>query len=47
MPGQGHSGGKVAFIDTESTFRPDRLRPIAERFNLDPDAVLQNIGTVT
>ena len=28
---------KVTFIfsDTENTFRPDRLRPIADRFNLD------------
>ena len=24
---------KVAFIDTENTFRPDRIRSIAERFN--------------
>jgi len=43
MPGQGHGGGKVAFIDTENTFRPDRLRPIAARFNLDSDAILENI----
>ena len=35
MPGMGHGGGKVAVIDTENTFRPDRLRPIAARFNLD------------
>ena len=31
----GYTGGKVVFIDTENTFRPDRLRPIADRFNLD------------
>ena len=31
----GYCGGKVIYIDTENTFRPDRLRPIAERFNLD------------
>jgi meiotic recombination protein DMC1 len=43
MPGIGHSGGKVAYIDTENTFRPDRLRPIAARFNLDADAILQNV----
>jgi len=43
IPGIGHQGGKVIFIDTENTFRPDRLRPIAERFNLDADAVLNNI----
>ncbi|KAK9829745.1 hypothetical protein WJX72_007642 [[Myrmecia] bisecta] len=35
--------GKVAFIDTEGTFRPDRIRPIAERFGMDADAVLDNI----
>lgn len=35
--------GKVAYIDTEGTFRPDRIRPIAERFNLDADAVLDNV----
>ncbi len=33
----------MAYIDTESTFRPDRLRGIAERFNLDIDQVLENI----
>ena len=43
MPGIGHSGGKVAYIDTENTFRPDRLRPIAARYNLDADAILQNV----
>ncbi len=32
MPGaNGYTGGKVIYIDTESTFRPDRLRPIANR----------------
>ncbi|CAG7732672.1 unnamed protein product [Allacma fusca] len=43
MPSQGFTGGKVIFIDTENTFRPDRLRSIAERFNLDQNAVLDNI----
>ena len=35
----------VIFIlpDTENTFRPDRLRPIADRFNLDAEAVLDNV----
>ncbi len=27
----------------EGTFRPERIRSIAERFGLDPDAVLENI----
>ncbi|XP_077286614.1 meiotic recombination protein DMC1/LIM15 homolog [Arctopsyche grandis] len=39
----GYTGGKVIFLDTEHTFRPDRLRPIADRFNLDQNAVLDNI----
>lgn len=33
----------MAYIDTEGTFRPDRIRAIAERFNLDPEAVLENV----
>uniref|UniRef100_A0A665U9B1 Uncharacterized protein n=1 Tax=Echeneis naucrates TaxID=173247 RepID=A0A665U9B1_ECHNA len=44
LPGEdGYSGGKVIFIDTENTFRPDRLRDIADRFNVDQDAVLDNV----
>lgn len=44
LPGQGgYTGGKVIFIDTENTFRPDRLRPIADRFNLDQAAMLENV----
>ncbi|XP_075225562.1 meiotic recombination protein DMC1/LIM15 homolog [Lycorma delicatula] len=44
MPGEnGYTGGKVIFLDTENTFRPERLRPIADRFNLDQTAVLDNI----
>jgi len=44
MPGaDNYSGGKVVYIDTENTFRPDRLRPIAQRFNLDEEAVLENV----
>ncbi|KAL8584270.1 Meiotic recombination protein dmc1 [Nucella lapillus] len=39
----GYTGGKVVFIDTENTFRPDRLRQIADRFNLDQSAVLDNV----
>ena len=33
----------MAYIDTESTFRPERIRSIAERFNLDFEQVLENI----
>ncbi|XP_067044160.1 meiotic recombination protein DMC1/LIM15 homolog [Acropora muricata] len=44
LPGaNGYSGGKVIFIDTENTFRPDRLREIADRFNLDHNAMLDNV----
>uniref|UniRef100_A0A1B6GPJ8 Meiotic recombination protein DMC1/LIM15 homolog n=1 Tax=Cuerna arida TaxID=1464854 RepID=A0A1B6GPJ8_9HEMI len=43
IPSGNYSGGKVIFLDTENTFRPDRLRPIAQRFNLDQTAVLDNI----
>ncbi|KAL6094433.1 meiotic recombination protein DMC1/LIM15 homolog isoform X1 [Pungitius pungitius] len=44
LPGEdGYSGGKIVFIDTENTFRPDRLRDIADRFNVDHGAVLDNV----
>uniref|UniRef100_A0A669Q3Q4 DNA meiotic recombinase 1 n=1 Tax=Phasianus colchicus TaxID=9054 RepID=A0A669Q3Q4_PHACC len=44
LPGpNGYTGGKIIFIDTENTFRPDRLRDIADRFNVDHDAVLDNV----
>ena len=39
----GGGNGKVAYIDTESTFRPERIRPIAQRYGLDPDATMDNI----
>jgi meiotic recombination protein DMC1 len=37
---QGGGNGKVAVIDTEGTFRPERLPAIAERFGVDKDVVL-------
>jgi meiotic recombination protein DMC1 len=40
---QGGGNGKVAYIDTEGTFRPERIGPIAERYGLDPNDVLENI----
>ncbi|KAJ7528029.1 hypothetical protein O6H91_16G080400 [Diphasiastrum complanatum] len=44
LPLSMHGGnGKVAYIDTEGTFRPDRIVPIAERYGMDPNAVLDNI----
>lgn len=42
----GGGEGKVAYIDTEGTFRPDRIRAIAERFSVDPEAALENIVVV-
>ncbi|XP_051771547.1 meiotic recombination protein DMC1/LIM15 homolog isoform X2 [Ctenopharyngodon idella] len=44
LPGEyGYSGGKVIFIDSENTFRPERLKDIADRFNVDHEAVLDNV----
>lgn len=39
----GGGNGKVLYIDTEGTFRPERIIEIAQRFNVDPEAVLDNI----
>jgi RecA/RadA recombinase len=39
----GGGNGRVAFIDTENTFRPERIVEIAQRFELDPEDVLDNI----
>ncbi|KAF7702697.1 Meiotic recombination protein DMC1/LIM15 like protein [Cucumispora dikerogammari] len=39
----GGGQGKVAFIDTEGTFRPERLKEIAERYQLDVKKVLDNV----
>lgn len=36
--------GKVAYIDTEGTFRPERIAQIAERFGVDPDAAQEKIA---
>ncbi|HUU77077.1 MAG TPA: DNA repair and recombination protein RadA [candidate division Zixibacteria bacterium] len=40
---QGGLGAKAAYIDTEGTFRPERIVEIAERFGLDPKEALLNI----
>lgn len=40
------AAGKVAYIDTEGGFRPSRIRPIAERFGLSSDDVLENSKTI-
>lgn len=40
----GGADGKVAYIDTEGTFRPERIAQIAERFGVDADAAQENIA---
>ncbi|NJE08395.1 DNA repair and recombination protein RadA [Thermococcus sp. M39] len=42
-PEEGGLHGSVIWIDTENTFRPERIRQIAENRGLDPDEVLKNI----
>jgi len=40
---QGGANGKAVFIDTEGTFRPERIRQLAARYNANPDKILKNI----
>jgi DNA repair protein RAD51 len=35
---------QAIYIDTEGTFRPNRLQAIAERFGLDPSVALENVA---
>ncbi|KAG2178816.1 hypothetical protein INT43_001662 [Umbelopsis isabellina] len=39
----GGANGKAAYIDTEGTFRPDRIRSIAQGCKVDDDIALENI----
>jgi len=41
---KGGGEGKAMYIDTEGTFRPERLTDIASRFGLDPEEVLNNVS---
>jgi len=41
---QGGGEGKAMYIDTEGTFRPERILAIAERYGLNGDDVLDNIA---
>ena len=41
---QGGAEGKACYIDTEGTFRPERIAEIATRFNMDSEATLENIN---
>ena len=40
---QGGANGKAVFIDTEGTFRPERIKQIAEGIGANPEKVLKNI----
>ena len=40
----GGAEGKCLYIDTEGTFRPERLVAIAERYNIPGDSVLDNVA---
>ena len=41
---QGGGEGKALYIDTEGTFRPERLSQISQRFGLDPNDVMDNVA---
>lgn len=40
---QGGANGKTVYIDTEGTFRPERIKQLAEHLGADPLKVLKNI----
>jgi meiotic recombination protein DMC1 len=40
----GGANGKVTYIDTEGTFRPERIAQIAERYGVDPETTQENIA---
>ena len=45
LPTHMHGGnGKVAYIDTEGTFRPVRLLAVAERYGISGEDVLDNVA---
>ncbi|MEK6848444.1 MAG: DNA repair and recombination protein RadA [Nanoarchaeota archaeon] len=39
----GGANGKAVFIDTEGTFRPERIKQIAEAIGANPEKILKNI----
>jgi len=39
----GGNNGRVLYLDTEGTFRPERIQQIAEERGLPPDSVMDNI----
>jgi len=42
-PEKGGAAGMAVFIDTEGTFRPERIKEIAEAAGIEPEVALQNI----
>ena len=40
---QGGGGGRVIYVDTEGTFRPERVKEIAEEYGLNSTDVLDNV----
>jgi len=40
---QGGAESKALYVDTEGTFRPERLVSIAERYGMNPEDVLENV----
>jgi len=40
---KGGMGGKAIFIDTEQTFRPERIQQMSESLGLDPKKTMENI----
>merc|ERR1719487_1647042 len=40
---KGGAESKALYIDTEGTFRPERLKSIAERYELNSEDVLENV----
>jgi DNA repair protein RadA len=42
-PEEGGAAGMAVFIDTEGTFRPERIVSIAKAAGIDPDTALKNI----
>jgi len=42
-PEKGGLGGNVLYIDTENTFRPERIAQMAKALDLDPKKILSNI----
>ncbi|MBU0894050.1 MAG: DNA repair and recombination protein RadA [Nanoarchaeota archaeon] len=40
---KGGANGKAVFIDTEGTFRPSRIKQIAEHIGANPEKILKNI----